>query len=688
MDQPSNQQLFEHALQHLQARRLVEARALFQQIVERQPHHAQALHGLGVIALQQGNHQAAIELLSRAVGANPGFAEAYTNLGSALVASGQITQAIAAYRQAIHCRPYLAEAHCNLGNALIRNQQLDAAIAAFRQAISLRPGYPEAYCNLGRAFRHRGLLGEAIAAFERSLALRPDFAQAYINLGCALRDNGQLPQAIAALRHGISLNPHFPEAYNNLGNALNDNGDLDQAVASFEHALRLRPDYADAQSNLATALKARGQIDAAITHFQNAVTLAPSRADIHSNLVYARQFHPTCDAAAIAQEADRWNRRHALPLSHLIQSLSNNRDSHRRLRVGYVSADFRDHVVGQNILPLLEHHDRSQFEIFCYAQTPRPDPMTAHLRHYADNWRDIVGLTDDSVADQIRHDQIDILVDLALHTANNRLLVFARRPAPVQVTYLAYCGSSGMNAIDYRFSDPHFDPPGADLSIYSEQTLRLPRTYWCYQPRPTPPPIPTPSQPDHPTTFGCLNNFAKVSTPALDLWAEILAAVPDSSLTLHAAPGTHRTEVVQRMQHAGIAGERIVFVHDQPFEQYAQTYSRIDVALDPFPYGGGITTLDALWMGVPVVTLAGQTAVGRGGSSILSNLGLVELIAATREQYRQIAIDLAKDKSRLLDFRRTLRDQMRASPLMDAKGFARDVETAYRQMWARWCSQP
>ncbi len=286
----------------------------------------------------------------------------------------------------------------------------------------------------------------------------------------------------------------------------------------------------------------------------------------------------------------------------------------------------------------------------------------------------------------IRRDGIDILVDLSLHMAHNRLLVFARKPAPLQATWLGYCASTGLETIDYRLSDPYLDPPETDLSVYSEQTLRLPETWWCYGcAGPTPEPSPPPSDRAGYVTFGCLNNFAKVSPGSLDLWAEILNAVPRSRMIIHSYPGSHLDGVRQRFAASGVSADRLEFVAKLPWTQYVQTYGRIDIALDPFPYGGGITTCDALWMGVPVVSLAGQTAVGRGGKSILSNLGLPELVARRPKQYVQTAVTLAQSPARLAELRRTMRHRMLTSPLMNARRFARNVENAYRQMWKQWC---
>jgi predicted O-linked N-acetylglucosamine transferase (SPINDLY family) len=355
------------------------------------------------------------------------------------------------------------------------------------------------------------------------------------------------------------------------------------------------------------------------------------------------------------------------------------------LKIGYVSPNFGHHVVGQNFFPLLSKHDRREFTVHCYSTVLRPDPFTEVLREQADNWRNVAGMSDEALAEIIRRDGIDVLVDLSSHMAENRLLVFARKPAPVQVTYLGYCASTGLSAMDYRLSDPYLDPAEADLSLYSEQTVRLPETYWCYTSAgPTPEPSPPPSQSAGFITFGCLNNFAKVSPGALDLWAEILAGLPGSQMIVHSYAGSHLAAVRDRFAAAGVSADRLEFLPKLPWSQYVQTYSRIDIALDPFPYGGGITTCDALWMGVPVVTLAGQTAVGRGGKSILSNLGLVELTTRRPRQYVQTALTLAKSPQRLAELRGDLRRRMLTSPLMNAAKFARSVEVAYRWMWRQY----
>jgi predicted O-linked N-acetylglucosamine transferase (SPINDLY family) len=716
----SIQHTFERAAEHHKAGRLREAEELYRQILADQPEHAGALHHLALIAHQAGQIDEALKMLRRAISLNPGIAQAHYHLGIVLAEIGQRDQAIAAYRQAIAVNPNLYGAHNNLGGALLAGGHHDEAIAAFRQAIAVRPDYFQAYnnlgnalsekghyreaivayrqcialnpglaetlSNLGNALRHEAQLDEAIGFFHRAIALKPELAEAYCNLGNGLRDRGQLDEAIAAFRQAIAIKSTFAEAHSNLGNALRDKGQLEEAIAACRAGVALRPNLAEAYNHLGNALREGGQPDEAVAAYRQAVALKPDYDVAHSNLVLALHYHPGFEAAAIAEELGRWDAQHTRPLKRLIQPHKNDRSPDRPLRVGYVSPDFRDHPVGRNLLPWFHLHDRERFEIVCYAHVVRPDAMTAWFREIAGGWREIVGLPDEKVAGQIREDRIDILVDLALHTAHNRLPVFANKPAPVQVSYLGYCGSTGMSTMDYRISDPYLDPPGGDESAYSEKTIRLPRTYWCYRaPADSlPEPGPSPVMANGFITFGCQNNYSKISAPVWEAWTEILRAKPNSRLLIYCGHGSHRETARGNLAAAGVDPKRLLF-SDARGSNYFLRYNEIDIALDPFPFCGGTTTCDALWMGVPVVTLSGKTAVGRGGRSILSNLGLPELIAFTTEDYIKIAVGLANDRDRLEALRRGMRARMLASALMDGEQFVRNIEALYRRIWRDWC---
>jgi len=680
------QQQIESGMSHHRAGRLAEAERIYRQVLARQPDHADALHLLGVLAMQMGRLDEALELIRRAVRIKPDFADAYVNLGNALVDKRQFDEAIAAYRQAIRLKPVYAEAHSSLGITLMHAGRLDEAIASHRQATRLKPELADAHYNLGIALQGGGQLDQAIAAYRQAIRLKPDFGQAHGNLGIALVDAGQLDEAIAAYRQSIRLNPDLAEVHSNLGNALQDKGQLDEAIACHRQAIRINPDYAKAHNNLGNALKDMGQLDQAIVSYHQAMLLKPDYASAHGNLVFTVQYHPGFDGRMIHEELVRWNQQHAEPLRKFIQPHANSRDPDRRLRIGYVSPDFREHVVGQNLLPLFRRHDHRQMEIFCYSNVLKPDTLTEQLRRHADAWRRIAGLSDSQAADLIRQDGIDILVDLALHTSNSRLAVFAYKPAPVQATFAGYPGSTGLNTIDYRLTDPYLDPPGLNDQFYSERSIHLPDSFWCYDPLATGVAVNAlPAQADGHVTFGCLNNFCKVNEQVLRLWAHVLKTVDRSRLMMLCPEGSHRQSLLDLLQRQGIHPDRIELIAHRARPQYLELYHRIDIGLDTFPYNGHTTSLDSFWMGVPVITFVGQTVVGRAGLSQLTNLGLPELIAQTPEQYVQIAADLAGDLPRLAELRRTLRARMEASPLMDAPRFARNIEAAYRQMWRNYC---
>jgi predicted O-linked N-acetylglucosamine transferase (SPINDLY family) len=598
--------------------------------------------------------------------------------------NGELAEAETIYRDVLAQNPHHAGALHLLGMLACSAGQWDAAADLLGQLVRLTPESHEAHNNLGVALQRTRNFPAAVAAHQKAIALRPDSGAAYFNLGIALKSNGQLREALAAFQNTIRLMPQNADAFANLGNAFGELAQVDAAIAAYRQAILLQPDHFIAHNNLGMGLRQIGEFHDAIAEFTRAIELNPSSPSPHHNLILAMHYHPSHTAAEIGAETRRWNQQHAAAFSAGIAPHTNDPTPDRRLRVGYVSPDFRDHVAGWNLLPLLRAHDRRQFEIFCYSNVARPDSVTEEIRCHTDSWQDIRGWTDARAAGQIRDDRIDILVDLAVHTAGNRLLLFARKPAPVQVTYLGYCGTTGLATMDYRLSDPHLDPPGADLSCYSEQTIHLPSSYWCYEPGGQYSDVAAPPLLSNGfVTFGCLNNFAKVSPDAMKLWASVLAAVPNSRLLVHCPDTSHRPRVLEKFAAAGLDPDRLELIGRKSRADYFQTYHRIDVALDPFPFGGGITTCDALWMGVPVISLSGNTAVGRGGRSILSNIGLPELVAYSPDEY----VHLASQARRWTELRPGLRDRMKASPLMDAQVFARNIEAVYRSMWRNWCAQ-
>ena len=620
-----------------------------------------------------------------AIRLRPRYAAAHHNLGDALQRMGRIQEAIGAYREAIASDPNFAAAHFNLGNLFRAFKRYPEAVIEYRMAARLAPSHADAWYKLGDVLQLCGNLREAHDAYLQALAIHSQHSKAYNGLGLVFFEWGRAEEAMECYRRSLYIEPQNADAQGNLAVVLARSGHLDEAIEACRQAVQINPRYAAAINNLGNLYGMQGRLKLAIECYAEALKLMPHAEEIHSNFLFAKYFDPEADAAKLLAEARRWNEVHASRWSAPALPRTREHSADKRLRIGYVSADFCEHVVGRCLLPLLRHCDPEGFEIICYSNVVAPDQLTAELQSMASEWRDIVGVPDDDAAAMIKNDQIDILVDLAVHTARNRLPIFARKPAPIQVTFLGYCGTTGLDAMDYRFSDPYFDPPGSDLKVYSEKTIRL-RSFWCYMP-----PVPTPDVTELPAlasnriTFGCLNQFGKVSDAALDLWCELLAEIPDSQFLLNSPHGWCRQRVLQHAAAKGIVVDRFNFVDRQPVDHYFRTWSRVDVALDPFPYGGGITTFDALWMGVPVLTLEGRTAVGRGGCSILSQLGMSDWIAKNSADYIPAAKRLTADHCRLAELRRELRARIEDSSLRDGAAYARDVEAAYRKIWQQWC---
>jgi predicted O-linked N-acetylglucosamine transferase (SPINDLY family) len=670
------------------AGRLSDAIAAQRHAVTLDPSSAEAHNNLARSLLLDGrNAEAAAELRS-ALALKADDPEILANLSNVLRVTGELDQAVSCARRAIAIRPDLIAAYNNLGAALHLQGLFDQAIDTYHRALAVRssgPDIADIEHNLGIALQRAGRWDEAIDALTRATRVNSGRGETFHQLSFALRERGRLDEAVAAARRAIEIDPNHAEAHNNLGIIFSEKGQVDEAAAEYRKAIALRPDFGGAYNNLGNALKDMGDLEGAVNFYRQAAAL-DSQTSVAENYLYSIHFHPGYDARRIALEHADWNARFAKPLAARVPPHTNDRNPDRRLRIGYVSLDLREHPVGRFLLPLLANHDHEQFEIFCYTDLARPDAVTERLKQSSDVWRPTAKLTDEALAQLVRNDRIDILVDLAMHMDGTRMLAFARKPAPVQVTYLAYVSTTGLETIDYRLTDPYLDPPGIDESIYSEKSIRLPHTYWCYQPPASAPPVaPLPSASNGHITFGSLNNFSKVSRSALRAWIEILKQVPSSRLIFHAGEGAHRQRVLREFLDGGIFPDRVEFVARLPIEQYLHAYDRIDIALDPFPYTGGTTTCDALYMGTPVVTLAGPTAFARGGVSLLSNIGLPELIAENSDRYIRIVTELASNPSRLTELRTTLRDRMTRSPLMNAPQFARDVEHAYRTMWRAWC---
>ncbi len=606
---------------HHGAGRLQEAEAIYRRVFAAEPDCPDAVHLLGVIAHQNGDDGVAVELITKAIAANPRAAEYHNNLGTALKRLGRLEDAVAAYEGALELRPEYAEAHYNLGNTLRDQDKPEEAVTAFLRAVELRPNYAEAHNNLGNVLRGMGQLEKAVATFRRALEAKTDYAH----------------------------------AHNNLGNAFKDQGDLDEALVAFRTALELNPSFDEA----------------------------------HSNLLSCLYYHPSCDRQTIFAEQRKWNAQHAVPLSPTANLHGNAAIPEKRIRLGLVSHNFRRHPVGYLALSSLEALNTEAVELYCYADIIHGDDLTERFREAAHTWRSTVGMSDENIVALIGGDEIDILVDMSGHGTGSRLLVFAHRPAPVQVKWVG-CqnNTTGMDAIDYFISDS-VETPAHHEPWYTEEIVRLPDSYVCYEPPHYAPAVaPLPAISNGHITFGCFNNLTKVNRQAVALWSRLLKGAPASRLILKAKQlndAAVRARYQAMFAAHGIAPERLDLLGYSLHAELLAHYSDVDIALCPIPYSGCLTTCEALWMGVPVVTMPGEIFAHRHSASFLGTVGLTDWLATTPEQYLQIAERHCGDLDGLAALRAGLRERVRRSPLCDAPRFAGNLEAAFRRMWRHWC---
>ena len=680
------------AFQYHQAGQLQKAEEIYKKVLAINPNHSDSLHLSGIIAHQSGKNDIAAILINRAIQTRPEESVYYLSLGSVFKAQNRLDEAILSYQKALELNPDYAEAYNNMGNAVKAQGSLDEAILHYKKALELKPNYAEAYSNLGIAFYPQGKSDEAIWNYQKALQLNPDLVEVWDSLGVAFYAQDRLDEAVSCFQKALELNPDYAKAYNNLGIAFYPQGKLEEATLNYQKALELNPDYAEAYNNLGAVFKSQSRINEAISCYQKALQIKPDFVAAHSNLLYVSHYHESIDPVQLFLDHKQWAKLHALPLSNTIQPHLNDRSSERRLRVGYVSPDFCMHPVANFIEPILASHDRSAFEIFCYSDVVCPDAATDHFRGLTDCWRDIAGISDEQVADLVRKDEIDILVDLAGHTAYNRMLVFARKPAPVQATYLGYDNTTGLQTMDYRITDAWANPQGQTDYLHTEKLVRLPYGFLCYKPPGNcPETTKLPALKTRQITFGSFNNLAKVTPGVIALWSAILEAVPDARMIMKSKPladKNTRQRIREMFVKNGVTAARVNLIgFTSTFAEHLELYNSVDIGLDTFPYNGTTTTCEAMWMGVPVIVLAVGRHASRVGVSLLSNMGLPELIAKTTEDYVEKAVKLAGDLRYLEKLRTNLRDMMSHSALTDAHRFTCALEEAFRKMWGHWCDQ-
>ena len=683
-----------------------------------QPESDAASVELARMLVQTGDGDAAREVLTTALMRRPDSATLHLALGNTFMDAGCAVEALEPFRRALDLEPVSPVALSNLAMAHHALERYDEAVAGHRAAIDSDPNMGAAYEGLGRALHVQGRWQEAEAAWRSLLALRPEDAEAWNSLGTVLHASGRTEEAMAAYSRAIALRPDEPGAYANLGLAYADAGDPKSAVLEYRKALAIK-DVAEAHDNLGIALHRLGAADEAIDHYRKALALNPHNLNTQSNLaaVLADGGHPRESIAAYRDLLNRHPDRrtaHSNLLLHLsidddtpsqayldearrygevsaaggaATMTADRRHQDRRLRIGFVSGDLRTHPVGFFLEGILQHLDRSRLSLYAYPTTTRRDDLTERIAPVFDSWRSIKGLSDQAAAEAIRTDGIDVLVDLAGHTGDNGLQVFARRAAPVQITWLGYFASTGVQAMDYVLADEFCVPPGAEWQ-FSERIWRLPRTRLCYTPPPesvAPAVAPSPAASEGFVTFGSFQRLGKLTDRVLALWGHVMEAVPTARLRLQ-APQTGRQRFVRglldRLAAVGIDAGRVAIRPPSSRREYMEAYAEVDIVLDTFPYTGGTTTCEALWMGVPTLTLAGDTMISRQGVAMLQAAGLPEWIATTQDDYVKRAVRHASDIAALAALRAGLRESVRSTPLFDVRRFATHLTEAFDAMHA------
>lgn len=700
-----------------------DALAAYKQALSLKPDFAEAHYNVANIRRQQGKLDDALVACNQALRIRPDYLEAHCNRGMLLHAQGALQDALVAYDRVLRIEPDLAQIHLYRGQALVQLGRSQEALAACDQALRIKPDLAEIQIARGRILGHEGRLDEALTAYQQALRrnpdnllahnnsgdilqqlgrfeealaaydqvqrIKPDLVELHVNRGIALEASGRSSEALEAYDQVLRARPDIAEAHLNRGKTLSHLGRQHDAIAAYDRAIEIKPDMVEAYVNRGSELSSAGRIREALADSEQALRIDPGCQEAYNNQLYVLQYDPSQDDASLYAAHRKWGEQYD-DLSNVYTAYANPRDAQKILRVGLVSPDLGMHPVGYMILPLLAPANPAQVQFICYSNRAQEDALTEQLKSKATAWRTTVGVVDSALAEHVREDQIDILIDLAGHTAGNRLPVFALKPAPVQVTWLGYRSTTGLTAIDYVLSDRIMVPPDSEHG-FVEQVVRLPDTRLCYEPRDfAPPPAPPPLLERGWPTFGSFNNIIKLTPQVMQLWARILNALPESRLILKwstfADPET-RAEYHRRFAALGVVPERIELRGRSSHSKMLEEYGDIDVLLDPYPFSGGISSLEALWQGLPIVTLSTAHPMSRQTQGFLNALGRSEWVTSNEEDYRAIAVDLASDPERLVSARHEQRSRMRDSTLCDGPRFARHFELALRTMWRTWCDQ-
>lgn len=722
------------------AGKIQEADRFYTAILKVQPKHPDANHNLGVLAVGVGKTEQALPLFKNALETNPSvaqywlsFIDAFIKLGKTDDAKRLLNQAKARgfenatfdqlekqlngpnfedikeptqealqpiinlynqglYQQVLEQVTDLLQKFSRSvtlyyikGAAHSRLSQFESAINSYKTALKINPDFAGAYLNMGIALKEQGDFEGAIASYKRALKISPDFAEAHNNLGVVLEDLGRLRGAEAGFREAIRLNPDFAIAYSNLGNALKKFGRLQEAEAGCREAIRLNPDFAEAHSILGAVLKDLGKLQEAEAGFREAIRLNPDFAEARSNLLFTLNYVESVSTGKALEEAKQYGVMVSAKAVPKFSSWHSNPGS-EKLRIGFVSGDFKNHPVGYFIEGLINYLAKRQFDLVAFPTVPKEDELTSRIKPFFQEWLPIYGKNNRNAATLIHDKKIDILIDLAGHSAHNRLPVFSYKPAPIQITWLGYFATTGLPEMDYFIGDPYMSPEN-EHHHFTEKVWNLQETWLCLTP---PDPSITISPPpllkNGYITFGCFGHLSKMNKEVIKLWATILQRILNSKLFLKAKQLSD-AKVIADVQHQfakyGITADRLIFEGPSSRDEYLKAYNQIDMVLDTFPYPGGTTSSEALWMGVPVLTLKGDRFLSHIGESIAHNSYRTEWIAADKNDYINKAVSFSSDPQLLARIRAEQREMILQAPLFDTKSFTRNFEKALWSMFKR-----
>jgi len=664
----------------------------FRKVIALQPQHAEAYNNLGIGLVHSAYFEEALNSYYKSINLQPNYAEAHNNLGTVLEKLGRTEEALNSYNSALKIKPTFSEAYYNRGNLLFKLKNFTESIRDYKKVVEINPRNINAHYNLGNTLQELGRHEDAINSYDNALEIEPTYEEVHFNRGNALKKLRKYEESLLSYSKAIEINPNYSEAYNNRGTSFKELMRFEESKLSYDHAIKLNPDYCDAYINRGLTMIALNKIKSAISDYKKALEIDPLDTEASSSLLFTLNY--------LQEELDQNYLSEAVRYGELVRKKSkaytgweNTTEINRCLKIGFISGDFRIHPVGYFIVGVIESlklNCTKSLKIFGYYNHNIEDAMTRRIKSNFDEWVEVSSFSDEALATKIRNDQIDILIDLSGHTAHNRLPVFGWKSAPVQATWLGYFSSTGVKEIDYLIADPWVAPKKEDR-YYTENIWRLPETYLCFSPPQEIIDVQTlPAIANRYFTFGSFNNLAKMNESVLMLWAKILNSIPESKLYLKNDSLSNegiRTKIIDSFAAFGIVEERLILEGKSPRSELLSTYLKIDVALDTFPYPGGTTSFESLWMGVPVLTKQGDRFLSRIGETIMNNAGLQDWVAKDDEEYLSKAIAITKNIEGLSQLRKELRQKLLTSPLCDSYRFSLHFEDALRSMWTVWCTE-